>query len=400
MYVSKKIQLIVEGDKDEVNRVYQYIRQGMYVQNTAYNYAMSALLSSYRLNQTNEERKELLKMASRKSPSKKGPSLYDGLDLDFPTGMPIAGQVGRNVMQDMNTQIKAGLLKGKISLRTKRLDAPLMIGGKALIKFTTPYENDDMIWENCDKHDFTVNMHFVNNIVFRLVFGNPYRSHELRTTMARILTGEYQHGGGSLQISKGKIFLNLSVNVPQVDVELDDDIVVGCHYGFDSLLTVSCINKTTGEVLSSKAIGNTEAFLQKRLEKQKQRERLQASIAYNAGGHGRKKKLKPLENFKKSEAAFAKTANHQWSSSVVKFAVHQKAKTIILEEVEKDKLDQFVLRNWSYYQFQQFVTYKAKQKGIVVKFASLSEIPEKDTDAASSLAITGIKQEEKKKTEK
>lgn len=49
-YISvKKIQLIPQGDKDEVNRVYQYIRDGMYYQNTAYN----ILIQQYML-QSNE----------------------------------------------------------------------------------------------------------------------------------------------------------------------------------------------------------------------------------------------------------------------------------------------------------------------------------------------------------
>ena len=37
-YISvKKLQLIPLGDKEELNRVYTYLKDGMYYQNTAYN---------------------------------------------------------------------------------------------------------------------------------------------------------------------------------------------------------------------------------------------------------------------------------------------------------------------------------------------------------------------------
>ena len=35
MVVTKKVKLSVVGDKDEVRRVYDYIRNGCYAQNTA-----------------------------------------------------------------------------------------------------------------------------------------------------------------------------------------------------------------------------------------------------------------------------------------------------------------------------------------------------------------------------
>ena len=75
MVVTKKVKLSVVGDKDEVRRVYDYIRNGCYAQNTAYNYLMSAVYSSYRLNESPEARKELYQMGSRTKGSSKG-SLY------------------------------------------------------------------------------------------------------------------------------------------------------------------------------------------------------------------------------------------------------------------------------------------------------------------------------------
>lgn len=43
MILTRKIQLYPVGDKEEVNRVYQYIRDGIFNQNKAMNQYMTAL---------------------------------------------------------------------------------------------------------------------------------------------------------------------------------------------------------------------------------------------------------------------------------------------------------------------------------------------------------------------
>mgnify|MGYP000361559748 CR=1 FL=1 len=46
-YISvKKLQLIPLGDKEELNRVYTYLKDGMYYQNTAYNIDFNDLCSN------------------------------------------------------------------------------------------------------------------------------------------------------------------------------------------------------------------------------------------------------------------------------------------------------------------------------------------------------------------
>lgn len=73
-YISvKKIQLIPQGDKDEVNRVYQYIRDGMYYQNTAYNILISTIYAAIKRGASEEEIAELYRRGSRK-PKKNDPN--------------------------------------------------------------------------------------------------------------------------------------------------------------------------------------------------------------------------------------------------------------------------------------------------------------------------------------
>ena len=42
----KKIKLIPRGDKEEVNRVYKFIRDGQYMQNKAYNILISNVFAA------------------------------------------------------------------------------------------------------------------------------------------------------------------------------------------------------------------------------------------------------------------------------------------------------------------------------------------------------------------
>ena len=58
MILTRKIQLYPVGDKEEVNRVYQYIRDGMFNQNKAMNQYMTALYVSTIQDISKDDRKE------------------------------------------------------------------------------------------------------------------------------------------------------------------------------------------------------------------------------------------------------------------------------------------------------------------------------------------------------
>ena len=55
------------------------------------------------------------------------------------------------------------------------------------------------------------------------------------------------------------------------------------------------------------------------------------------------------------------------SKRVVEYALKNHAKYINIEDLSGYSADDFVLRNWSYYQLQEYITYKADKEGIVVR---------------------------------
>jgi IS605 OrfB family transposase len=102
---------------------------------------------------------------------------------------------------------------------------------------------------------------------------------------------------------------------------------------------------------------------------QAQRKRLQKNLKMSKGGHGRKKKLHALDRLKDYEKNWVSSYNHMVSRGVVDFAIKNRAKYINIENLNgfKDSGRKFILRNWSYYQLQQDIAYKANMVGIEVR---------------------------------
>lgn len=124
MILTRKIQLIPIGDKEEINRVYKYLRDGIYNQNRAMNEYISALYVGAIQDFSKDDRAELSKLYGRVSASKKG-SAYTK-DIIFPKGLPI-GMMTMNVNQDFSKSCKDGLLYGNVSLPTYKKDNPLIV---------------------------------------------------------------------------------------------------------------------------------------------------------------------------------------------------------------------------------------------------------------------------------
>ena len=79
--------------------------------------------------------------------------------------------------------------------------------------------------------------------------------------------------------------------------------------------------------------------------------------------------MKALDRIEEKERNFARTYNHFVSKTVVDFAIQNRAGTIkmeILEGYGTDEPASFVLRNWSYFDLQKDIEYKAKRSGVKV----------------------------------
>lgn len=375
MVISKKIQLYICGDKDEVNRGYKYLKDGIYNQSRAMNLYISDLYLSKAMEMSKEDRAEINKLYSRISTSKKG-SAYPK-DIEFAKGLPSASDAAFRVRKDLDKAIKDGLLYGKVSLPTYSLSYPLLISKEFIMLrriskyddgFYHMYESDDVFFDKLYTNDCDVYIKFVNGITFKVVLGTLKKSMSLRRELEEIFKENHKICGSSISLKtknkRTKIFLNLSIDVPEQTHELDENIVVGVDLGI-AVPAVCALNNNPYKKIF---LGDKDNFLYTRTSIQNQRQRLQRAMRFNSGGHGRKKKLKKLECLKEKERNFAQTYNHTVARKIVEFAINNHAKYINLENLKGIDTDQTILRNWSYFELQSFIKYKAAMNGIVVRF--------------------------------
>ena len=380
MITTRKVTLYPLGDKEERSRVYRYIQNGQKIQAHMMNKCISALYCAITqgLSFKDEEYKEIRRLHSRVPSSSKG-SAYD-FDMSlYPTGMETAGNVPRICEAKLVKAMKEGLMYGKVSLPTFRDTIPMYVtkrnigvlgsDKKITTGFYTNYSTSGELAERIYEDDKCVFLKFANKIEFVVKFGNPYRSRELRNVFERIFSGEYKVCDSTIGIDKNdskKIILYLVVDMPITkENKLNDDIVLGVDIS-SACPCVCALNNYS----YSESFGNYEDFIRVRKQMQAQRSSIQSHLKDTKGGHGRKKKLAHLDKLTLNERNFAHTYNHTVSKRIVDFAVKSKAKYINLEDLSgiKDDKDRNVdIRNWSYYELQSMIEYKALREGITVR---------------------------------
>lgn len=358
MTICRKIKLLVMGEKEEIDRVYKFIRNGQYAQYRASNLLMGQLMSEYYKYNCDTKNEDFKK--KQKEICKNSNPLFK--EIEFATGVDTASAVTQKVKKDFSTALENGLAKGERSVTNYKRTNPLITRGRDL-RFYHEYENYNEFLEKLYSKELDVYIKWVNKIVFKVVFGNPHRSHELRSVIQNIFEENYLVQGSNIEIDDKEIILNLSLSIPKQELELDENIVVGVDLG----IAIPAVCGLNNNNYIRQSIGSKDDFLRVRTQLQSQRRRLQKSLTYTSGGHGRKKKLKPLERLSDRERNFVKTYNHYVSKNVVDFAVKNKAKYINIEDLTGYDTSKFILRNWSYYELQQFITYKAKKYGIEVR---------------------------------
>lgn len=358
MVICRKIKLFPIGDKEEINRVYKFIKDGQYAQYQACNLLMGQLMSEYYKYNRNikdegfkEKQKEICKNSN---------PLFG--DIEFAVGVDTPSAVTQKVKQDFSTALKNGLAKGERTITNYKRTNPLITRGRNL-SFYHEYENYQEFLDHIDKSDLSVYVKWVNKIVFRIILGNPHKSMELRSVIKNVFEENYLVQGSSIEVDEKEIILNLSLSIPRQELELDENTVVGVDLG----VAIPAVCGLNNNNYARQSIGSKDDFLRVRTQLQAQRRRLQKSLKSTSGGHGRGKKMKAMDRLSDRERNFVKTYNHYVSKNVVDFAVKNRAKYINMEDLSGFDSSEFILRNWSFYELQQFITYKASKYGIEVR---------------------------------
>lgn len=301
-------------------------------------------------------------------------STYQLVSKEFKQYIPsdILANLNQKIQENYNNNQKK-IESGERALSTykKGMEIPFSIRENKRLKLFIKEEGIYLKW--------------FKEILFRLEFGKDASNN--RCIVERLIESDRQQkkkgedyvaNNSSIKlIKKGndkstRIFLLLSIDIPAKKQVLDKEVVLGVDLGIKCPLYLA-INKDDNFRMQ---IGDIEHFHNQRTMFQKRFKSLQ-KLMCTQGGHGRNKKLEPLEKLKEKERNWVHTQNHVYSREVIKQALKQNAGTIHMESLKdfgkgkegyvKDEY-KYLLRYWSYYELQSMIEYKAKLEGIEVKY--------------------------------
>lgn len=210
----------------------------------------------------------------------------------------------------------------------------------------------------------------IKDLQFVLLFGVDKSNN--RVIVKRIMSGEYKLCDSNLQFKGSKLFLNLCYDQPEIVNKLDDSISVGVDLGISNLAYCALNEGYARLALSGKYASEHRQIIQKQYKE------IQRSLVTSKGGKGRNKKLRPLNRYHEKEKNFMQTINHGISREIIKFALKYSAGVIKMEDLSREQFEKYdkgeeknpsaiwINRNWTYYQLQKMVEYKAKEQGIKV----------------------------------
>ncbi|HBF0594049.1 TPA: transposase [Clostridioides difficile] len=250
-----------------------------------------------------------------------------------------------------------GIITGQQSLRNYRNDNPLMISNQQL---NFKYVED------------TFYLDIMCGYRLEVVLGKRDNENvnELKSTLEKVISKEYKVCDSSMQFSKNNkdVILNLVIDIPQNSNVYKP--VEGRTLGVDLGVAVPIYMCLNDDTYKRKGLGDINNFLRVRQQMQTRRRKLQKDLTLTNGGKGRKKKTQLLDKLQENEKNFVKTYSHALSKRVVEFAKSNKCEYINIEKLTKDGFDNIILRNWSYFELQKMIEYKAEKEGIAVRYVN------------------------------
>lgn len=197
------------------------------------------------------------------------------------------------------------------------------------------------------------------SIPFRIYLG---KGREEKTKMLKqVISGEIKMCSSHIKINDGKVFWLPVFEIKKEEHCLNPEVIAEASMSFEYPLIVK-IGK------ARYTIGTQEEFLYRRLAIQASLERARVGADYCRSDKGIIRKLKATEKLKNAESNYVNNRLHVYSKRLIDLCVEHKAGTLILvdqqDKMEIAKAEEFVLRNWSYYNLMTKIKYKAEKAGI------------------------------------
>jgi len=282
-----------------------------------------------------------------------------------------SGNVGATrkfVETRFKTDIKE-ILRGSISLSNFKLNNPIHIHNKNYKVY-----QGNKSWEiNCSL--FNRNYQKENNIS-QVRFKLDNLNGSQRATLNKIMSGEYKQGTAQLQEKNGYWYITLSFSFESEKKALDTNRILGIDLGIVKVATMSIYDKNEENWdrvnWKDTIIDGKELIHFRQKVEARKRDLLIAGKWKGDGscGHGYKTRTKSANQIGDKVANFRDTYNHKISKYIIDFAIKNNCGTIQMEDLSgfSGEQSESFLKNWSYYDLQTKVKYKAESVGIKVIF--------------------------------
>ncbi|WP_343680067.1 hypothetical protein [Chryseobacterium arthrosphaerae] len=352
--LTRKIQLLIDvptHEKKEIwEKLYRYqnrcfraanfIVSHLYVQEMIKDFFYFTEEIQYKLADVN---KDQMGIFTRSKTSTTARMVFDRFKGEIP--IDILGSLN-NTIQSTFSKNKADYWQGVKSLRNFKRDIPIPLPVKCISKMKYDPE----------KKAFCFNMFA---IPVKTYLGKDFS--DKRLIMERLLREEIKLCTSQIQLKAGKIYWLAVFEFEKEEHLLQPEIIAEASLSLEHPIVVKANNVRIN-------IGSKEEFLYRRLAIQAGQKRIQAGVAYARSGKGAKRKQKAIYKTENLENRYVSYRLHVYSRKLIDFCIQQQAGTLILKNQE-DKIgiakdNEFVLRNWSYYQLQTKIKYKAEKAGI------------------------------------
>lgn len=268
-----------------------------------------------------------------------------------------------SIRSSLNDQIKKNfskdreeVLRGERSIRTYKNGMPVPFQSKSLLKLKK---------NNSDEFSFSLFPGELKDCHFVVHLGRDRSDNA--SVLKGLISGEYKLCDSSFTFDGTKLFFLLVISTPKKEAKLDPEKTIGVDLGVHCMLYYS---DPKGKIKGM--IGGDGALQMDRRRLVAQRKSLQQRLAHARGGRGRKHKLAPLDRLGKKEKNFASTFNHTYAKQLIDVCLRHEFGLIIMEDLKglNSKIDNVMLRHWSYFDLQTKIEQKASKYDIVVKKAN------------------------------
>lgn len=354
MTLTRKIQLLIDVPADEKKEMWEklyryqnrcfraanFIVSHLYVQEMIKDFFYLTEEVQYKLADAN---KDAMGIFNRSKTNTTARMVFDRFKGEIPTD--ILGSLN-NTIQSTFSKNKADYWQGTKSLRNFKRDIPIPLPVKCISKMRFDSE----------QKAFCFNMFA---IPVKTYLGKDFS--DKRLIMERLLKDEIKLCTSQIQLKDGKIFWLAVFEFEKEEHSLKPEIIAEASLSLEHPIVVKANNVRIN-------IGSKEEFLYRRLAIQASQKRIQTGVAYARSGNGAKRKQKALYKTDNLESRYVSHRLHLYSRKIIDFCIQQQAGTLILKDQE-DKIgiakeQEFVLRNWSYYELQTKIKYKAEKAGI------------------------------------